>query len=111
MVWGDANLATAYVNNLYAECFPKKIAKYEFSTENFRYVQHQVPETPNLEKAFIIDESFYYFPLQSLALQENMVKSKTLCLRMNVLTLERIAPQSQPSPTFVLNSIQDLGLQ
>jgi hypothetical protein len=22
MVWGDANLATAYVNNLYAECFP-----------------------------------------------------------------------------------------
>jgi hypothetical protein len=22
MVWGDANLATVYVNNLYAECFP-----------------------------------------------------------------------------------------
>lgn len=22
MVWSDANLATAYVNNLYAECFP-----------------------------------------------------------------------------------------
>ncbi len=49
----------------------QKVAKYELSTDNFRYVLHQVPETPNLEKVFIIDESFYFFPLQTLVLQEN----------------------------------------
>jgi hypothetical protein len=48
-----------------------KVSNYELSTENFRYVLHQVPETPNLEKEFILDESYYFFPIQTVRLQEN----------------------------------------
>ena len=45
--------------------------KYELKTENFRYVIRQVPYTAAAEKEFIIQESFYFFPIQKVKIDEN----------------------------------------
>lgn len=48
-----------------------KAAAFELKPENFRYVIHQVPLTPNAEKQFVIKESFYFFPIQEVKILEN----------------------------------------
>jgi len=48
-----------------------KAANFELTPENFRYVIHQVPLTPNAEKQFVIKESFYFFPIQQVKILEN----------------------------------------
>lgn len=45
--------------------------KNELKTEDFRYVLRQVPFTDAAEKEFIIEESFYFFPIQQVNIDEN----------------------------------------
>ena len=49
----------------------KKADKYELTTDDFRYSVLQIPFNPNAEKEFIIDESYYFFPIQKVNLDEN----------------------------------------
>lgn len=45
--------------------------KNELKTEDFRYVLRQVPFTDAAEKEFVIEESFYFFPIQQVNIDEN----------------------------------------
>lgn len=45
--------------------------KSELKPENFRYVVRQVPYTEAAEKEFVIEESFYFFPIQQVNIDEN----------------------------------------
>ena len=45
--------------------------KNELKSENFRYVLRQVPFTEAAEKEFVIEETFYFFPIQKVYLDEN----------------------------------------
>lgn len=49
----------------------ERIGANELTPENFRYVKHRVPFTPTMEHEFVIEESFYFFPIQKSKLQEN----------------------------------------
>lgn len=46
--------------------------KFELLPENFRYVIRQVPLTAAAEKQFVVKESFYFFPIQKVKIDENM---------------------------------------
>lgn len=48
-----------------------KIDNNELTTGDFRYVIHQVPYTEAAEREFVIEESFYFFPIQKVNLDEN----------------------------------------
>lgn len=48
-----------------------KADNYELTTDDFVYQIRQVPYTPAAEKEFIIEESFYFFPIQKVKLDEN----------------------------------------
>lgn len=48
-----------------------KIDNNELTTGDFRYVIHQVPYTEAAEREFVIEESFYFFPIQKSNLDEN----------------------------------------
>lgn len=48
-----------------------KTNNYELTTSDFRYVIHQVPYTEAAEREFVIEESFYFFPIQKVNLDEN----------------------------------------
>lgn len=48
-----------------------KTNNYELTTGDFRYVIHQVPYTEAAEREFVIEESFYFFPIQKVNLDEN----------------------------------------
>ena len=48
-----------------------RIAKNELTTGDFRYVIHQVPYTEAAERQFVIEESFYFFPIKKTYLDEN----------------------------------------
>lgn len=45
--------------------------KNELKTGDFRYVLRQVPFTDAAEKEFVIEESFYFFPIQQVNIDEN----------------------------------------
>ena len=44
---------------------------YELTTEDFRYVIHQVPYNEAAEREFVIEESFYFFPIQKSNIDQN----------------------------------------
>lgn len=46
--------------------------KFELLPENFRYIIRQVPLTAAAEKQFVVEESFYFFPIQKVKIDENM---------------------------------------
>lgn len=48
-----------------------KAAAFELTPENFRYVIHQVPLSKGMENKFVIEESFYFFPIQQSKIDEN----------------------------------------
>ena len=48
-----------------------KVDNNELTTADFRYVIHQVPYTEAAEREFVIEESFYFFPIQKVNLDEN----------------------------------------
>ena len=48
-----------------------KMNNNELTTGDFRYVIHQVPYTEAAEREFVIEESFYFFPIQKVNLDEN----------------------------------------
>lgn len=48
-----------------------KTDKFELTTGDFRYVIHQVPYTEAAEREFVIEESFYFFPIQQVNIDEN----------------------------------------
>lgn len=45
--------------------------KNELTTADFRYVIHQVPYTEAAERQFVVEESFYFFPIKKSYLDEN----------------------------------------
>lgn len=49
----------------------EKTNNYELTTGDFRYIIHQVPYTEAAEREFVIEESFYFFPIQKVNLDEN----------------------------------------
>lgn len=49
----------------------EKADKYELTTGDFRYVIHQVPYNQAAEREFVIEETFYFFPIQKVNLDEN----------------------------------------
>lgn len=49
----------------------KKINNNELTTGDFRYVIHQVPYTETAEREFVIEESFYFFPIQKSNIDQN----------------------------------------
>ena len=49
----------------------KKADKFELTTGDFRYSLLQVPYNKAAEREFVIDESFYFFPIQKEKLDEN----------------------------------------
>ncbi len=49
----------------------EKTNNYELTTGDFRYIIHQVPYTEAAEREFVIEESFYFFPIQKVNLNEN----------------------------------------
>ncbi|MBR5612711.1 MAG: RagB/SusD family nutrient uptake outer membrane protein, partial [Bacteroidaceae bacterium] len=48
-----------------------KINTFQLTPENFKYVKHRVPKTEAAEHELIIEESFYFFPIQTSKLNEN----------------------------------------
>ncbi len=48
-----------------------KAANFELLPENFRYVIHQVPLTASAEMQFVVEENFYFFPIQEVKIIEN----------------------------------------
>ena len=48
-----------------------KINSFQLTPENFKYVKHRVPMTEAAEHELIIEESFYFFPIQTSKLNEN----------------------------------------
>ena len=55
----DLNTARAKINN------------NELTTGDFRYVIRQVPYTEAAEREFVIEESFYFFPIQKSNIDQN----------------------------------------
>lgn len=49
----------------------KKADAFELTTGDFRYSILQVPFNEAAEREFVIDESFYFFPIQKVNLDEN----------------------------------------
>lgn len=49
----------------------EKINNNELTTGDFRYVIHQVPYTEAAEREFVIEESFYFFPIQKSNIDQN----------------------------------------
>lgn len=49
----------------------EKAAEFELTPENFRYVLHSVPFNTVGEREFFIQESFYFFPIQQVNIDEN----------------------------------------
>ncbi|MGM9759391.1 MAG: RagB/SusD family nutrient uptake outer membrane protein, partial [Parabacteroides sp.] len=49
----------------------KKADAYELTTDDFRYTILQVPFNEAAEREFVIEESFYFFPIQKVNLDEN----------------------------------------
>ena len=49
----------------------EKTNNYELTTGDFRYIIHQVSYTEAAEREFVIEESFYFFPIQKVNLDEN----------------------------------------
>lgn len=49
----------------------RKAANFELTPEDFRYVLHAVPLNAAAEKEFVIKETFYFFPLQQVKIDEN----------------------------------------
>ena len=49
----------------------EKTNNYELTTGDFRYIIHKVPYTEAAEREFVIEESFYFFPIQKVNLDEN----------------------------------------
>lgn len=49
----------------------EKTNNYELTTGDFRYIIHQVPYTEAAEREFVIEESFYFFPIRKVNLDEN----------------------------------------
>lgn len=49
----------------------EKTNNYELTTADFRYIIHQIPYTEAAEREFVIEESFYFFPIQKVNLDEN----------------------------------------
>ena len=49
----------------------EKAANFELTPDDFRYVKQRVPYNPNAENTFVVEESFYFFPLQQTVLDEN----------------------------------------
>lgn len=49
----------------------EKITANELTPENFRYVMHRIPKDDASEHEFVIEESFYFFPIQTSNLNEN----------------------------------------
>lgn len=49
----------------------EKTNNYELTTGDFRYEIRQVPYTAAAEREFVIEESFYFFPIQKVNLDEN----------------------------------------
>ena len=49
----------------------RKVDNNELTTGDFRYVIHQVPYTEAAEREFVIEETFYFFPIQKSNLDEN----------------------------------------
>ena len=49
----------------------QKTNNNELTTGDFRYVIHQVPYTEAAEREFVIEESFYFFPIQKSNLDQN----------------------------------------
>jgi hypothetical protein len=49
----------------------EKAKRYELTPDDFRYVKQIVPYTPAAEKTFVVDDKFYFFPLQQVVLDEN----------------------------------------
>jgi hypothetical protein len=49
----------------------EKAKKYELTPDDFRYLKQQVPYSPAAEKKFVVDDKFYFFPLQQVVLDEN----------------------------------------
>jgi hypothetical protein len=48
-----------------------KADRYELTPDDFKYVKRRVPYNPNMENTFVVDASFYFFPLQQTVLNEN----------------------------------------
>lgn len=57
----DMPLATAY----------DKVRANALTPSDFRYVIHQVPLNEKAEREFVIEESFYFFPIQKSNLDQN----------------------------------------
>ena len=55
----DLNIARAKINN------------NELTTGDFRYVIRQVPYTEAAEREYVIEESFYFFPIQKSNIDQN----------------------------------------
>lgn len=53
-----------------AEAFAKGQA-FELTPEDFRYDRLRVPYNPNAENTFVVEDTFYFFPLQQSVLDEN----------------------------------------
>lgn len=49
----------------------QKAAKFELTPDDFRYVLHTVPLSAAAEKEFVIKETFYFFPIQQVKIDEN----------------------------------------
>ena len=49
----------------------EKYAKFELTPDDFKYVKLRVPYNEAEEHEMIIEESFYFFPIQTAKLNEN----------------------------------------
>ncbi|GHT41120.1 membrane protein [Bacteroidia bacterium] len=49
----------------------EKAKNFELTPDDFRYVKQRVPYNPNAENTFVVEETFYFFPLQKTVLDEN----------------------------------------
>ncbi|MDR0892499.1 MAG: RagB/SusD family nutrient uptake outer membrane protein, partial [Mediterranea sp.] len=48
-----------------------KAKAFELTPDNFKYVKQMCPYTPSAENTFVVNESFYFFPIQQTLLDEN----------------------------------------
>ncbi|WP_337940702.1 hypothetical protein [Parabacteroides sp.] len=53
------------------ETYKELAGRYDLKPENFRYQVLQVPFTEAAEKEFVIEETFYFFPIQQVNIDEN----------------------------------------
>ena len=57
----DMDLTTAY----------EKVRANDMTPGDFRYVIHQIPYTEAAEREFVIEETFYFFPIQKSNIDQN----------------------------------------